>query len=386
MAEEKEILLRIEVDKTQVQKNLDNVTDQLIENKKAIDTLNQSYKDGNKSTNAYIQESVKLKEEQKKLGAEQRNLVKELNAESNSINALRSKLSELTKERNNTNQQTAEGSKRFRELQKEIGETTDALKAQEGAGGDFRRNVGNYTNSVKDAIGQVNIFGVSLKDLFTTLLTNPIGIAVAAFTALFQALKQNDEIATFFKGVMTGLGVVLDKVTGFIADGVLGLVEFMNSGSAVSTFIKDTLVRSFNAVTAPLQLIIDLMPAVGKALKGEFSEATNLATEAGEKFAKNISLQNKELPELIKNLGGVVDVGIEYEKQLDAIESKQSKLNVTNAQAENQRDKLLLQSRDLSKSEEDRIKLIEQAEAIDKKKPMKCYLMHKQKEAINRKN
>ena len=109
------------------------------------------------------------------------------------------------------------------------------------------------------------------------------------------------------------------------------------------------------------------MPAVDQALNGEFSKAAETAGEASVKFGKSLLFLNDELPKYIQNIGDAIDVGLQYEKALDDIEARQSELNITIAEFEKRRDRLFLQSKDLAKSEEERIRLNEQAEAINKK-------------------
>jgi hypothetical protein len=367
MAEEKEILLRVELDRSEAQKGLEDTTRQLIENKAAISDLNKAYKEGSISTDEFVREQIKLKREQSDLTTKQREYNKQLSTEANSLDALRLKLAALTKERNSQNQGTREGAKRAKELTEEIKKTSEAIKEQEQAGGDFRRNVGNYGEAFQEAAGKVEVFGASMDGVFKLLLGNPILAIVAALFTLGKALLQNDTIATGFRGVMKGLGIILDNVAAFVAKGALGFKDFLNSTSETSMFVKDVAIRIFNAFIANFKLLVDLIPALGAALEGDFSKAMDIAGAATDSYVTSITFANDELPEFVKNLASAVDEGIKYEQALDAIEAKQSKLNVTIAELENQRDRLILQSKDLSRTEEDRLKLNEQAVGIDRK-------------------
>jgi hypothetical protein len=364
---EKEVLLKVEVDRAEAQKELEAVNRQLLDNKKSLTELNTTFKAGKVSTDQYIRETISLKKTQKELTESQRTLTKEIAAEAGSVDQLRLRLSALTKERNATNLTTKEGAKKAKELNEEIFKTTEAIKKQEEAGGDFRRNVGNYGKAFGDAVGGVNVFGTSLNGLFKIITTNPIGIIVTALFGLLQALKQNDTIATFFKGTMTGLGVVLDKASAAISEVALGVSDFLATTSTASAVVKDIGTRLFNFLIAPMKSLIDVIPVVGALMKGEFSKAATLAGEAALSFGKSLTLTNNELPDFVDNITDAVKVGIEYEKALDSIEEKQSKLNVTIAKLTNERDRLLLQSKDLAKSEEERIALNEKAEEVNKR-------------------
>jgi len=356
MAEEKEILFKIEVQ-----------ANQLADVQQLIKETNKEFAKGDKDVKEYTAEIRALKAEEAKLKEEGKQLLLQQKAQENSIEGMRAKLSLLTKQRNQLNLSDKDGVKRAAELNVQIKELNDNLSGFERAGGDFRRNVGNYPEQFKEAAGGVQIFGHSLGDLFKAILTNPFGLILTALTGLYKALEQNDTIATFFKGAMTGLGIVFDNVAGFISKVVLGLADFLSSGSALGNFFSDFGKRIANAVLAPLQLVIDSAKAFGKLANGDFKGALLSAGSAMLDFGKNITFANNESNKLISSLGELTQAGIEYEKALDDIEAKQSKLNVTVSELEKQRARLILQSKDLSKTEEERIRLNEAAAAIDKR-------------------
>ena len=356
MAEEKEILFKIEVQ-----------ANQLADVQQLIKETNKEFAKGDKDVKEYTAEIRALKAEEAKLKEEGKQLLLQQKAQENSIEGMRAKLSLLTKQRNQLNLSDKDGVKRAAELNVQIKELNDNLSGFERAGGDFRRNVGNYPEQFKEAAGGVQIFGHSLGDLFKAILTNPFGLILTALTGLYKALEQNDTIATFFKGAMTGLGIVFDNVAGFISKVVLGLADFLSSGSALGNFFSDFGKRIANAVLAPLQLVIDSAKAFGKLANGDFKGALLSAGSAMLDFGKNITFANNESNKLISSLGELTQAGLEYEKALDDIEAKQSKLNVTVSELEKQRARLILQSKDLSKTEEERIRLNEAAAAIDKR-------------------
>jgi hypothetical protein len=255
----------------------------------------------------------------------------------------------------------------FEEAKKKANSLRQEVKKFEEDLGNTAPNVGNYGTAFKDATSEVQVFGVSLGRLFQIILANPFLLILSALAALGKALMSNDTIATFFKGVMTGIGIVMDNISAVISEVALALVEFGSQSSGVSKIIKETLVRAFNSLIAPIMYVIDLMPAVKAALEGEFAEAADIAGDATVKFGKSVAGLNEEVPKFVENLVKAVSAGIDYEAQLDAIEAKQSKLNVTTAKLENQRDRLFLQSKDLAKSEEERIAISERAEDVNKK-------------------
>jgi hypothetical protein len=190
MAEDKdELILKFQLDQTELLKGSAEAKKAILSTKDAQKELNKTFKDGKISVDEYAAESVKLENQLKREKETYNQLTKAIDIESNSIDAQRAKLAALTKERNATNQSTAEGVKQVDKLNKEILELNNSIAKHEQKGGDFRRNVGAYTNSIKDAAGQINIAGVNVGSLTDKIgsFVNPATAAVGVVTALGAA-------------------------------------------------------------------------------------------------------------------------------------------------------------------------------------------------------
>lgn len=180
MAEQKEtIILDFQIEQGEAISELEKTKKAIILLKEEQAALNKAYKDGDKSIEEYSKESVKLEQSLKKETTTYNNLNKIVQTTSNSLEAQRLRLSQLTSERNKVDRSTADGVKRFNELNKSIKELNDTIKESEQAGGDFRRNVGNYSSAVEDFATNVKVGGVSLGDL-TGKLTAFLNPATAA--------------------------------------------------------------------------------------------------------------------------------------------------------------------------------------------------------------
>jgi hypothetical protein len=179
MADERQIIIDVEVQDQDFDKAIGDINTQLKENQEQIKELNKDYK-------ANATEIAKLEAKNRELSTSKRDLIKQSETEGNSLNALRLKLANLTKERNNLNLSNKESAARFEELQKAILETSTEIKGFEEAGGDFRRNVGNYTASIKEAVGNTEVFGISFNGLKEKALSfvNPITAVTAGVGAL----------------------------------------------------------------------------------------------------------------------------------------------------------------------------------------------------------
>ena len=117
-------------------------------------------------------ELASQKDELSKVNAERRAAVKEvdqyntaLNAELGSNEQLKAQLAILTKEYNSLSQEQRENTEEGQQLTQQIDGITNKLKENESAVGDNRRNVGNYSASIQDALGNVTIFGTNLGGL-----------------------------------------------------------------------------------------------------------------------------------------------------------------------------------------------------------------------------
>jgi len=117
---EETVILEFVVDQSKAQKDLEKTEKALLDTKKAQQELQTQYKKGEVSQEQYIKENLKLQNTLKKEQDQKKSLTNLINTEANSRNALKSKVSQLTKEYDNLNTSTAAGAKRADELQKEL--------------------------------------------------------------------------------------------------------------------------------------------------------------------------------------------------------------------------------------------------------------------------
>lgn len=192
-AEKEEIILEFTIDQGKAFDDLTRVRKSMQLIKEEQKELQKAYSKGTITLEEYVQEQVRqeqiLKREQKTYA----DLTKVINTNSNSLDAQRLKLSQLTAERNRTNKSTAEGVKQVQALDKQILKLNQDISKAEQKGGDFRRSIGTYTQSIKDAAGQINIAGVNVGSLTSQLaaFANPATAAVGITTALFTAYARS---------------------------------------------------------------------------------------------------------------------------------------------------------------------------------------------------
>jgi hypothetical protein len=181
---------------------------------------------------------------------------------------------------------------------------------------DNRLNVGNYTDSIKTAIGEMNMmpgvlgqatsqiqrFGVALKALALNPLVLAITAVVGALVGLFKALKSTDTYGTNFQARLEQIKAVLDVVR---------------------------------------TRVIAFADAVKSIFKGDFKEA-------GEKFKETFT----GIGEQIKEATGAA---WDYVHALDTINDSQNNFISDAAELENKIAKLQFQAMDRRLSDEKRL-------------------------------
>lgn len=187
---------------------------------------------------------------------------------------------------------------------------------------DNRLNVGNYTDSIKAAMGEMQMMpgvlgqaagGVTrLGTAFKALLANPIVLTitaiVGALTALFKAFKSTDTGGTELAARLEQLRAIVDVFR---------------------------------------QRIISLAQAIGHVFKGEWKEA-------GEDFKETFTDIGTAIRE-------ATEAGYDYQKMLDQIKDAQSNYISQSAEIRREIAKLEYTAQDRSKSTEERRKALEEA-------------------------
>lgn len=244
MADETVKVIRIEVgDSEQTVKGL----------RDSIDALRQALEGATKGTQEFKDILDQLATNQAKLTKAMSTGKKETQAAEGSYNALAKKLSELKKAWKETTDETARG-----KLGKEINATNDQLKKMDASVGDFRRNVGNYAGSIKDAFGQMGgaakgLTGplASVKAGFTALSAHPLVAVLTALAALLingiaKGFKSSEEATNKLKTAFSGFQAIGDAINKMfqgianaIGDLVNGIVNLMDKWGLLGKKFKE---------------------------------------------------------------------------------------------------------------------------------------------------
>lgn len=161
-----------------------------------------------------------------------------LNSQEDSVDALRAQLAKNTKELNAMSAATRNNTEEGQKLVTETKEISDRLKDMEKAVGDNRRNVGNYAESIQEAMSSTQGLsgataamasslsgGVNILKVFNaTLKANPILAVVSVILVLISTveklMKRNSEMAANLKAAFAPFEVIFSR----ILDGVTELL------------------------------------------------------------------------------------------------------------------------------------------------------------------
>lgn len=224
----------------------------LKEEKKQLDEAGKSYKAGTIGQDEYkkavgdaAKAQIELKKQLLDVSASISDNNREiktnttlLNSQEDSVDALRAQLAKNTKELNAMSAATRNNSEEGQKLVTETKEISDRLKAMEKAVGDNRRNVGNYAESIQEAMSSTKGLsgataamatslsgGVNALKVFNaTLRANPI-LAVASVILVLvstveKLMKRNSEMAANLKAAFAPFEVIFSR----ILDGVTELL------------------------------------------------------------------------------------------------------------------------------------------------------------------
>ena len=174
-----------------------------------------------------------------------------------------------------------------------VKQLSDALKKQESALGDNRRNVGNYAEGFKSAFEAITQAVPALKGFETAqsgvnavMSANPIGGLITLFFALKEIVGGNavvaDQLKFAFDAINKGFGYVIDVVV-----------------ETVSSFDKLT-----NAIKHPIDFINNLGSGMAEATKEGYLASKQLDefTVSNARTAAAIAENDIQVQALTKSL------------------------------------------------------------------------------------
>lgn len=166
-----------------------------------------------------------------------------LKSQEDSVDALRAQLAKNTKELNAMSAATRNNTDEGKALVTETKEISDRLKEMEKAVGDNRRNVGNYAESIQEAMSSTQGLsgataamatslsgGVNILKVFNaTLKANPILAIVSVILVLISTveklMKRNSEMAANLKAAFAPFEVIFSRILDGITNMLSGVAK-----------------------------------------------------------------------------------------------------------------------------------------------------------------
>lgn len=229
----------------------------LKDEKKQLDEAGKAFKSGSISQDEYkkaVSDSTKTQVELTKQLTDTNKSISDnnsaikvnttlLKSQEDSVDALRAQLAKNTKELNAMSAATRNNTDEGKALVTETKEISDKLKEMEKAVGDNRRNVGNYAESIQEAMSSTQGLsgataamatslsgGVNILKVFNaTLKANPILAIVSVILVLISTveklMKRNSEMAANLKAAFAPFEVIFSRILDGITNMLSGVAK-----------------------------------------------------------------------------------------------------------------------------------------------------------------
>jgi hypothetical protein len=318
----------------ETKKSLQNA---LKDEKKQLDEAGKAFKSGSLSQDEYkkaVSEATKVQVDLTKRLADTNKSIADnnsaikvnttlLKSQEDSVDALRARLAKNTKELNAMSAATRNNTDEGKALVTETKEISDRLKEMEKAVGDNRRNVGNYAESVQEAlsntkglsgatgslVSSLNIGTQGFKAFNAVIKANPllaiISLVLLLASTIEKLVKRNSEAAAALKAAFAPFEVIFSRILDGVTDMLTGIAEAF-------TWVSDKVVALLSSI-------------------GLITEETTKAANA----AKALSQQELAIYEAeTKNLVTVSAMRRELEAQKTLVGDQLKSMNERNAAAQ----------------------------------------------------
>jgi X-X-X-Leu-X-X-Gly heptad repeat protein len=251
-----------------------------------------------------------------------------------------------------------DAAKEVREQMKEMGDVAKKANSDilgmTSAGGkiqDFAQTFNVVKSAILSNVAALNIYKVALA-------ATGIGALIVALGALYTYFKKTDDGAVALEGITKGLGIAMKGLTQIVA--ALGewiIKAFENPKQALidlGDLVLNNLINRFTAFGVILDGI--LSADMEKITNGTAQLATGV---------KDLATKAKALGEEFK---GAMVAGMEMAVMMDKLDENETINITTSAKLEEQITRLMLQSKDRTKTEAERIALLDRASQLETKK------------------
>lgn len=236
MADEKVVVIRLELDTNEYTQKAIDLNKQI----KELKIQQSDLKKSNQDTGLEYQRNAEILKRLSKELAQTNKVIDDV-TRSNKANAgsneqLRAQLSVLTYQYNNLSKEERENTTRGKEMQQQVASLTETLKANESAVGDNRRNVGNYAGALKELKAELKL----AKDEMV-VLADQLGEDSDEFKqAKERAGELNDKIQDISENTKALTGEPIEKMAGsfsLLGDKIRG-GDFKGASAQIGSIVK----------------------------------------------------------------------------------------------------------------------------------------------------
>jgi hypothetical protein len=333
---EENILLNIEFNSDDIKANVKNIVD----GRKQIDALIESNKklaaQGEKNSAAYVQNELAIKA----LNVEVATNTKVVQANSQAVKAnednlksLKAENKQLLKDRDLINHKTAEGRAEIERINAKYEENSKIIADNSTKVEKQRFNIGNYSSALSGISPQLGAFSQNLG----TAANATGGVTTGIFSMVKASLAF---VATPLGAVIAALVAGFKLLQTFLTGSTKGMDLLEDASAAVGTILDIVTDR-----------VVKFVGGIAKLISGDFTggldDIGNSFSGIGDEIEREIAL-TLELNEAIRNLE---DAEIAFE--------------ISTSKSANTIKELLLQAKNRTLSEKERIKLLEEADALE---------------------
>lgn len=217
------------------------------EARKSLEALREEQKNLDKGSEAYTKNAIKIKELNAEIRTNERVVMantKAQQANQGSIEQLRAQLSQVTDQWSKLSKEERENTDAGQKLVAQKLKLTEELKRLEKQTGDTRRNVGNYSEGVKEALMQTGAFSnqfallakaqtawnaivalsnVALKSFRIALISTGIGAIVVAIGSLIAAFASTQQGVDTLNKFLKPLQFAFQRLIGVFQDVAIAL-------------------------------------------------------------------------------------------------------------------------------------------------------------------
>jgi hypothetical protein len=298
-------------------------------------------------------------------GKEASNTIAGLQSDVKTLSRELSKLPEGTEEFNQKAKELAQAQNRLQDIRDKAREVReqmrsmgdDAKKAradllQLSPTGQMLSGLAQDFGTVRSAIN-ANIASMGL--LRVAIIATGIGALIVALGALYTYFTRTDDGAVKLAGATKGLQIIFKSLTDLVAQlGEWLINAFENPKQAIKElgdFILTNLINRVKAFAVIFEAIAEM--DLKKLTDGTIQLSTGV---------ENVTDKVKEFG---KEVDAAVQKGLAFAELADRIDEVETKSIVTNAKIEEQVSRLLLQAKDRTKTEGERLALLDRASALE---------------------